>query len=81
MFYANRLDMESSDVFHGTVVTLARRLRIFQSVKTPAAVPSHSSLYQRWHEWVARESSRRLAYCIFATDVHHATLFGHERAV
>src|SRR5437588_449249 len=81
MFYATCTDMEASDIFHGAVVTVARRLRIFQTFKQPTAVPSHSSLRQRWHQWAAQETCKRLAYSIFMTDVHHATLFGHDRSV
>ena len=45
MFYANRTAMELSDIFHGVMVTLARRLCIFDFtydpvVQLPAYLPT-----------------------------------------
>jgi hypothetical protein len=96
MFFGDRADVEASDIIHGNVVTIGRRLRISQSVKLPSAVSPDSSLQQTWYNWAKEESlnryviiqwlvmpanNHRLAYCIFTSDVQHAVFFGHDRAV
>lgn len=96
MFFGDRADVEASDIIHGTVVTIGRRLRIAQAVKLPTAVSPDSSLQQTWYDWAKTESlnryvmiwwlvipanSYRLAYSIFICDVQHAVFFGHVRAM
>jgi hypothetical protein len=59
MFYANRKAMELSDIFHGTMVTLARRLGIFEPSYEPARPSSSLSADSRWLEWIHKESLKR----------------------
>ncbi|OCL02430.1 hypothetical protein AOQ84DRAFT_357391 [Glonium stellatum] len=81
MFYADRMSMELSDIFHGTLVTLARRLRLFEaSREPPRTIPMHAQ-DERWAEWIKVEKCKRLGYSIFVIDVQHALLFGHGREI
>ncbi|KAH8703798.1 fungal-specific transcription factor domain-containing protein [Talaromyces proteolyticus] len=81
MFFGDRADVEASDIIHGAVVAIGRRLRIAQSVKLSSAVSPDPSLQQTWYDWAKKESLNRLAYCIFMSDVQHAVFFGHVRPV
>lgn len=81
MFHANRSAMELSDIFHGTLVTLARRLGLFESEYEPVRPTSKSSVDHRWGEWIQKETSKRLAYFIFVIDVQHSLLYGHNRTI
>jgi hypothetical protein len=68
MFYANRKAMELSDIFHGTMVTLARRLGIFQTSYEPSRPSSNISPDSRWLEWIHKESLKR-----FRIGLYHLT--------
>lgn len=89
--------MELSDIFHGTMVTLARRLGIFETSYEPGRPSSGLPPDSPWLEWIHKESLKRcvtnnipqlytanpvrLAYFIFVVDVQHAILFGHDRSM
>ncbi|RDL42472.1 Uncharacterized protein BP5553_02451 [Venustampulla echinocandica] len=81
MFHANRSAMELSDIFHGTLVTLARRLGLFEPDYEPVRPTPKRSMDRRWGEWVQKETVKRLAYFIFVIDVQHSLLFGHDRSI
>jgi hypothetical protein len=81
MFHANRSAMELSDIFHGTLVTLARRLGLFEPDYEPVRPTSKRSIDHRWGEWIQKETIKRLAYFIFVIDVQHSLLFGHDRSI
>lgn len=81
MFHADRTAIKSSDIFHGTLVTLARRLGIFESHYDIAQPILKCAADRRWAEWIQKETSKRLAYFIFVIDVQHSLLFGHDQSI
>lgn len=59
MYYADRAAMEQSDIFHGTLVTLARRLGLFDSDQERTRPMSGRAVEQKWLQWIQQESSKR----------------------
>jgi hypothetical protein len=59
MYLADRAAMELSDIFHGTLVTLSRRLGLFETTYTNAQGTSVSADETDLHEAVERESAKR----------------------
>ena len=81
MFYTNRIAVELSDIFHGTLVTLARRLGLFEPDYQPSRIIVRQSADEKWQEWKQKECLKRLAYFIFVVDVQHGMLFSHDRCI
>ncbi|PMD24569.1 hypothetical protein NA56DRAFT_741095 [Hyaloscypha hepaticicola] len=81
MYLADRTAMELSDIFHGSLVTLSRRLGLFEMTYNNMRAASVSSDRLESQNSVQQESAKRLAYFVFALDVEHALSFGHERSI
>lgn len=81
MFYADRSAMELSDIFHGSLVTIARRLRLLEDLKPGPETDKIRPASQQWLDWYHKEKAQRIGYCAFITDTQHSLLFGHERSV
>lgn len=64
------------DAFHGTVISLARRNKVFQAQHT---LPSTSQdLNQNWKDWVQTEERIRVALGLRIHDAEIASLLHHE---
>lgn len=83
MYYADRTAMELGDIFHGTLVTLCRRLNLFEAAQNDAADlrSPRAGDDDPWHTWIETESRKRVAYYVFVFDVQHALFFGHKRSI
>lgn len=64
------------DAFHGTVISLARRNKVFQAQQTP--IPDQQDLQQKWKSWVKTEERLRVAMGLRIHDAEIATLLHHE---
>ncbi|KAJ5619148.1 hypothetical protein N7510_003132 [Penicillium lagena] len=81
MYLADRTAMELSDIFHGTLVTLSRRLGIFEISYNNSRAASLSTEGSNRQGLVEYETVKRVAYSVFALDVEHALFFGHDRSI
>lgn len=83
MYYADRAAMELCDIFHGTIVTLCRRLNLFENPTNSAdeRQPPQASDDGSWRAWLENEGRKRIAYFVFVFDVQHALYFGHKRNI
>lgn len=59
MYLADRTAMELSDIFHGTLVTIARRLGLFEITPSTVRAASASGDESEWKSPVEYESAKR----------------------
>lgn len=60
MYLADRTALELSDIFHGTLVTSARRLGLFDTSFNNARAASTSPDENEWQNAVEYETAKRL---------------------
>ena len=72
--------LETAGGYHGTVLSVARRLKAFdETSEVPLeANPSKSQLHEMWRKWARSEERRRLATCLYVHDAELSALFHHE---
>lgn len=59
MYLADRTAMELSDIFHGTLVTISRRLGLFEMTYSTARAASLTGDEIEWQNPVEYESAKR----------------------
>lgn len=59
MYLADRVSMELSDIFHGTIVTLSRRLGLFELTYSSARTSADSVDKNEWQKRIDHESAKR----------------------
>ena len=64
------------DAFHGTVISWARRLKLFQTQHP--TFPDHQDLDSRWRSWVRTEEQIRVALGLRIHDAEIASMLHHE---
>ena len=64
------------DAFHGTVISWARRAKLFQAQHSH--LPDHQDLQNKWTSWVRTEEKIRVALGLRIHDAEIANLLHHE---
>lgn len=59
MFYADRSAMELGDIFHGTLVTITRRLRLLEDLRPNLETDKVRPVLQQWLDWHRNEKAQR----------------------
>lgn len=59
MFYADRSAMELGDIFHGTLVTITRRLRLLEDLRPNLETDKVRPASQQWLAWHRNEKAQR----------------------
>lgn len=68
-----------ADAFHGTVVSWARRAKLFQQKHVPSN--NHGDLESRWRSWARNEEQIRVGLGLRIHDSEMAALLHHETII
>lgn len=74
------IHLETAAGYHGSVLSIARRLKIFdETSEVPLeGNPSKIQLHEMWRNWARSEERKRLAACLYIHDAEIAAIFHHE---
>ena len=64
------------DAFHGTVISWARRLKLFQTQHS--SLPANQDLDSKWRTWIQTEEKIRVALGLRVHDAEIASMLHHE---
>jgi Fungal specific transcription factor domain len=68
---STRHDYQKAEIIHAMLVTFCRQSRLLVQNATEFGI-LQEDLEEKWKTWVKHETSIRLAYCLFVSDIGHS---------
>lgn len=80
MLSGNPVHLDTMVAFHGTVISIARRLRLFDAMPQPILDEDidGADLQAAWKRWAKEEECRRFVACLHIHDAEATALFKHD---